>query len=698
MDTSVTHPRSRSRRSEGQRQPRQGDDVEWIMVVSRVVWEHVVLPEFVAPSHDRGVPLTVAQCCSVLGVAEALFPLVPRACRAIMGSQVAFNALYGSHYGMHHASRYFALKCAGEAGIPKCISWIVGGKSTRNNRRECVVVLRGLCAGGHLGMAKELVASGEYNPWTGSLWWPVGDPDLIEDLKEISHSKEIPCSVLYDACKGGNLDVVKWVMSTFEGVGTKPWELPMPFFAAVRWGHLDVVKWLASSTRAFKACKKMAVHQSSGCQWVDLIASVSLDVVKFCAELFCGVDGDTGDVGGCTPGYINDRDILQRFIYFSGSNFEEGCQWLKEKFSVSLCTAPELYCATSVQGLKWILQNYSVEPSQEILRIVFSKIADEELIQWLVKFFPSILELQPTPGTFARVCGNKRDSVEMVKCLFPKTGSLTPRHRRMCLLKALSRSNTAVADWLETTLHVMAEVNATPIITEGTFKRLCGSKRCGLSGVKWFLSKCTVSNLREEALIDAVEESQIQVALFLLGTFDVSVTPYVIQKALASGTEAQVKQPVPHGKQLDAAGVAEALSHCVIIHSGKAAKWLIQHFHVNESQVKMSNNHLLGVLMANSKKKCAEWLIQEFHVTLEEIGTMGDTYGYLTGRADVGTWKMMLRVFPEIDGSFAIRHLRELAGASPLHQHVSMEALGITKADITMPDSTLWSSVWVPQE
>ncbi|KAH3722807.1 hypothetical protein Pelo_18488 [Pelomyxa schiedti] len=119
--------------------------IDHILMVSRVVWDHIVAP-VVAP-HDvawLGTQVRPDDCVWVVAAAEALFPLVPRACRALL----AATLLEERHVPNATASRYAVLRCGGMAGgCARCIEWIIRNKATRNNAKECVAVLKGLCAG-----------------------------------------------------------------------------------------------------------------------------------------------------------------------------------------------------------------------------------------------------------------------------------------------------------------------------------------------------------------------------------------------------------------------------------------------------------------------------------------------------------------------------------------------------------------------
>ncbi|KAH3732033.1 hypothetical protein Pelo_17131 [Pelomyxa schiedti] len=104
------------------------DEVHKVMSISRLVWDHVLAPT-IAPqhphSHDRETrPPSRSKCVWAMAVAEALFPLVPRACRAVLaasGPRASWGGLRSS---------YFALECAAMAGGGS------GGGSSSERERE----------------------------------------------------------------------------------------------------------------------------------------------------------------------------------------------------------------------------------------------------------------------------------------------------------------------------------------------------------------------------------------------------------------------------------------------------------------------------------------------------------------------------------------------------------------------------------
>ncbi|KAH3714189.1 hypothetical protein Pelo_19303 [Pelomyxa schiedti] len=214
-------------------------------------------------------------------------------------------------------------------------------------------------------MAKELVeGGGESTPWSGCrlLRWPVNDPDVLDDIRAIQcHHLGSSQSVLYDACRGGHLEVVKWVVSKFHGGGDgmASWEIPMPFRVALRWGRMSVVKWLACSTGVVRACRKMARLRICGCDLGHFISSPNLEVLKFCTDLFCGDD------------MIPPANVCST----------EGCEWIKKRFRLD--PPDDQYFATA-GGTKWAIKSFHLQPTLDDLNFVCADLADQQLVQWMM--------------------------------------------------------------------------------------------------------------------------------------------------------------------------------------------------------------------------------------------------------------------------------------------------------------------------
>ncbi|KAH3743652.1 Ankyrin repeat protein [Pelomyxa schiedti] len=637
-----------------------------LMRVSRVAWDYIVVPAIVEPRRLRGRRPSVDECAWAMGLAEALFPLVPRACRLVMAATVSLD---GGLKALQ-SSRYFALMCSGVAGSPRCMEWIVRGKPTRNNARECVTLLKGLCAGGHVGMAQELVDNSSSEWKRGSFQWPANDPDVLDSLND--QKGKMP-SLLHGTCNRGNLDAVKWVISTFGAALSKSgWDLVQPFQIAVQQGHVDVVKWLGSSTGAVAACLAEFKNSELGFGVNYFSASPSLEVMKCCTEWF-RVSQDSASIF---------LDLFFVFRSTTGKNtddFEASCQWIKDTLSIEM--APSLYNITSTEALRWVISNFPSEPpTSNTLTRACCTIADVELVEWLLANYPSVGPI--TPETFVKTCENRKDSVLVLKFLLQTTppGFLTPENHKQCLEHALSFNNVTIAEWLERTFHVMDYVNSIPSLVDSCFRFICAENNSGVGGIEWFLSHLTIHSINEKSVHKAVgncfTQFKAQKALFLLKAFNIPICPKNKGAALnwivSHATLSEAKHLVSLG-EFSSQDIMEGLRLFRFCHSGKVVKWLIQQFNLDRQA-----RALLLCLVRSNKRNSAKWLISKFHVTLEECVAMTST----ACASEVATWKMLLDVYPEITDSFAKDHLREWVVASPHHLKVTMKKLGLKRDDI----------------
>ncbi|KAH3723192.1 hypothetical protein Pelo_18103 [Pelomyxa schiedti] len=173
-----------------------------------------------------------------------------------------------------------------------------------------------------------------------------------------------------------------------------------------------------------------------------------------------------------------------------------------------------------------------------------------------------------------------------------------------------------------------------------------------------------------------LEQGYIRSAMLLLNTFD----------------GLPVKELVSRGK-FSVDQIAETVSARLDVRSGKVVKWLIQEFNLNREQVNIDN--LVEDLINGNKSNCLEWLIRRFHLTLNEIARICSIDKIGRTNTSIGTWKMLLRVFPEMTAAFAMEHLRDFVTATPLHLEAAKKSLGITKAQATaaVDKRVLWSKL-----
>ncbi|KAH3744049.1 hypothetical protein Pelo_14554 [Pelomyxa schiedti] len=661
-----------------QRQERSG----YILSVSLTVWRDIV--PLAVPTGVRG-EWRVDDCVGLMALAEALFPLVPRACNAVMGAGAVEESVDddGGHETTKrtvvvvHTSRYFGLRCAGLAGSKRCAEWIVGhAVRTRNNNKECLTVLKGLCAGmimqdlcvalitqhegGHLEVAHELVDGSSY--YFKSLRWPRINPDVTDSIREMSETCH---SLLFEACRGGSLDTVKWVMSRFSGVGTADLELIKPFLCAVRRGHVDIVKWLASTTAVLVACRNSPLRRE------ELCGSASVEVVKMCTQWFFGTAAERRAALGF--------EVLLKYMELAEQRdcieFEEGCQWIKDTFDVPI--GSPLLSVKSYKGLKWVLDNY-LPPKSDLMN--FSSkflLADEEIVS------SYITDLWPvTPQDLVAACGNEKDNVETVKFILSMTTTApTLKCIRECLVQALLVNNTSIAKWLESTFRVMRRLKHA-LNTDDTLWRIARGNP-GSRGTQWFLSHANLPSITPitERTVSLLRRKPQEFWAFL-DALPVArrYRVYTVTCAVESWTLSQTQHFVSPESGYDAEKISRGLKSCRHVQSGKVVKWLIQTFSLTSYQV--ASVSMLRILIESNKIRCAEWLIHTFKITLAQVTPMLKTFQSATTKISVPMWKMLLRVFPQITAEFAKEHLMQFVFMSPLHTTVSIRTLGLSKDDI----------------
>ncbi|KAH3742597.1 hypothetical protein Pelo_15998 [Pelomyxa schiedti] len=659
----------------------------------------VVVPFFMSGCRRTRGALDRPTIVFLMGLADALFPLVALVCARTAGPDGDGGVYQDKMYRQTkcHTSRYFWLGCAAEAGSGRCVDWIMGRRGGgKNIEKECLAVLGGLCRGGHLEMAQQMVRSGEDSTQQPSppggrgvrLMWPSGSyrPDRM-----------MMRNLLTEACLGGNLECVKWLTSQF-GV-TSGWEFVRPFSATLVEGHIDILRWMVQHTdvvELYRKLKTVAKVRRPPRLGFNAFQSGNVEVVALWNDLF----NQNGFSFGMP--YLVD---FANGTNVKGPQLRESLEWIKNRMDEKPCVVEDLLGHIEcTEALQWITAAFSIEPTKGTLDLVCQECADVESIQWLVSTFSS--SIGPIGGdSFAKACGNKKDSVEVLKSLIlasphlGKTGN-DPTNKVDCLAEALVHNNTAVADWLEDTFHVMDTVNSNPALTEEMLLSIVGKElwfdqRC-LRGVEWFFSRVSLRNLGESSVAEAIDTSlhyNLDLALLIAKIFGNNVKPHpsrchkALRHAIRYHGLSDVKKLFPWLKGLGSASVVTSLAEDRLyrVQSGKAVKWLIQQLNMTEQDVKLSDNYLLFTLIHTGKKKCAEWLITQFNITLSEVAKMVDSRCKVIEpemRTNLGTWKMLLRVYPEMTADLVRQHFMAIATVTPLHIETTMKLLGVTVQDV----------------
>ncbi|KAH3762711.1 hypothetical protein Pelo_5442 [Pelomyxa schiedti] len=571
-------------------------------------------------------------------LAEALFPLVPRACSAATASlPCCLDAPISAK-----RSSYFALKCAAAAGGAsgergRCASWILSHKTSRNNRKECAWVLWGFCAGGHALAAVHLAGVSPQIPsgpnrgelsWIhrAGLHWPPGAG--ADDEAEVRKLWDDKGTALCDACREGHLDVAKWLVARF---GERDWKLFRPFLAALRGGHVDVAEWIASRAdvrRLFRRVNRWSLPAAFAAR------GGNLKVIKWCFGMF--------------PESIIDYVILDflRSENNTADELVEGCKWLVTK-----------NCSDS---LLW--ERYDIREGK-VVRWLVESVCDVRLVEWLMENY----SVQPvyTPIVFQ----NEKDSVPFTKFMLQTMKEIPSSDIQNSIHFALLAENLAIADFLDETFHV--EANKGP-------KRLlnCVEANYSCEALNWFLQHVPTESVEEEDVMQAIELAikegrwENRDALLLLKKFHISHHKRMRKPALTVVVTADISTAKQFASEwgFSQSEVAEVLaSEECKLSSSKVVRWLIGHYGLSAHQVKANNNTLLHKLIKGNKVSCAEWLIRTFDITLHEFSA----------------WMMLLRCFPEITPDIVRESFSRAVIVSPWHIEHALHTFGFTVAEIS---------------
>ncbi|KAH3731497.1 hypothetical protein Pelo_17669 [Pelomyxa schiedti] len=89
-------------------------------------------------------------------------------------------------------------------------------------------------------------------------------------------------------------------------------------------------------------------------------------------------------------------------------------------------------------------------------------------------------------------------------------------------------------------------------------------------------------------------------------------------------------------------------------------------------------------MLGHNKRGCAEWLFHKLKFTLPAVLSELENKRWLMAAVDIGTWKLILKLFPNITRDVAIMHFMYIIVSTPLHAQFTVNNinLGITLDDI----------------
>ncbi|KAH3759058.1 hypothetical protein Pelo_9128 [Pelomyxa schiedti] len=394
--------------------------------MSRIVWEHVVVPWVLPPVEvndcygypaDWLPPPSAVSC--VLATAEAMFPLVALASRAALLLQSK----------CHCASRrYPAIEAAAGALSPRCVAWLIlrnsrGGNSPpalpglssttgggggggdygtmeieRDRRRrrkgkEQVAVLGGLCAAGHLRMAQRFVENGcecwesdgggggsdTPPPKAWALWQSSGGVSVTCDSVTGRRSSDSAIGVTaHDEL--GCLSILDWSRAGKNGsAGYDEFWGKRGLFHIIeevsRNGHLEVLKWLVPNcVKEINKGNKMVLF---GCLR-KAFQNGNLHILKWLVDTF-----DLGDVvsgmelaSSFQPmkGRVSDVKLfVETFPHWDFSEPQDLAD------SAALCKGSS--ADETIEVCKWLKDRFSLKGSAFFSRLLVLG-REAKVIQW----------------------------------------------------------------------------------------------------------------------------------------------------------------------------------------------------------------------------------------------------------------------------------------------------------------------------
>ncbi|KAH3765863.1 hypothetical protein Pelo_2266 [Pelomyxa schiedti] len=685
--------------------PRHTSEVSRAVSTSLVVWEWV-LPWLVpgsllaSPDPCRRAPVKVKHAVALLGVAEAMYPLVGRACSSLL--------THWEHWSM-------AAGLAATAGSPRCVSWLVrnrdrhrygnmpetdddgddgdgdgGGEESsgmRMRRRRSrgnkafACVLGGLCVGGHLGMAKGLVDPGDCGSggggggvdW-GGLAWQDGDGDCVVDNGLVDHVRA--SDMLTRVCEKGHMEVAKWIIERFSVRET--WEFAGPLSAAVSGGHLALAQWMVATFDL--------VPKFGDCPWLDIhpdaCKSENLEVVKWCLETF-PVDK------------IRSYKILNACLSGKTSKCAELCQYVKERVPSLYPSTPSFYSICNLDVLKWAMHAFLVAaPTKDNVERMCAAPEGIPFCQWLVDERAFTL----TAAMFSCACKNSKDNAQTAKWLSTRV-PLSPEDICDAFVTALTHSNISIASWLDETFHILNPPNSSSLnlcsTSSSIFVKLCQNVQQyvpDVDGMEWFLNHSSMNGVDEAVISDCIQvvvkKPSFQVALFLMEHFHISepkrseLLAHILKEGVRSDTISPIKKLVSMGA-FSKESVAKCLANSVGLQSTKAARWLITHFHLEHQHITLDNNRMLFNVITWGQGSCAEWLINKFHITLDEFLNLKWEKDSLLW-IDLFTWKTIQQAFPGLTAAMVKDRFLPLVCKSPVIAQVAMKGFPflLTRDDI----------------
>ncbi|KAH3722616.1 hypothetical protein Pelo_18678 [Pelomyxa schiedti] len=509
-------------------------DVEGILRVSRVVWEMVVAPGWLdVPTDDD---LWCAASLDVIGLAQAMFPLVPRACHRVMAGPTDPD-------GDDPGSTYGIITIAARALAPSCIAWISNHRqigtitnirssssstssesdnSNNSNNNNLVVgststgnVPRLVAARALLGDRDHHDVTGagiemDHAPYSADASCVGGTLPLLWDGRCVARWRaaadycvvsgaENDARLCAEGGGGGGTEVVSLRQKVVEysraSCGRKA-------FSVCDTDNVEFAHWLVSVLGIEMDDAPWMFYQPIWCA----LYRADTQVVKWLFERFqlgerldplVLVDLFEWCVRGISPGtfrwFVEKKfpmplrtGVLVPTLLRNESASVEDCQWF-ESAILSVGVDDELLMQMqNPEVVKWVLTKVPLNPSEEALNVLCGNLGDVEFTQWLI----TEKKFTVTPQMFEFGCActtSKGGGLALAKWLSTRV-TLSQSDVTRSLLKALQVRKIEVAEWLENTFHVMNDVISQPGGAEIALTELCtGFNTSDTAGLRWFL-------------------------------------------------------------------------------------------------------------------------------------------------------------------------------------------------------------------
>ncbi|KAH3731864.1 hypothetical protein Pelo_9570 [Pelomyxa schiedti] len=705
-----------------------------------------------------GAPL-LDSILSTLRLGEAMFPIVGLCCRRV--TSTFQRRLCLSHY------RFIGI--AALAGAPACVAWLV--KSHRKTRmetmpkspsgvdariyddsghghcddepeqwargvtvKEVMWVMSGLCRAGNVRMLRAMFGGqrGEEaergSPSFPALW----DGRLIPEWEQRGRNANLGAdsgasdrianpttsprdymmqapsswihSITKEACISGNLETVKWVVYTFlvteesnEQWRQIGWFLTKGLTLALPRGHREIVEWLYDKLYLATGLRPPMCVLWQACEGKDPT------IVKWLLEK------------GLDPRKWN----IAPFVVQNKHSSVPLCKWLKDgKWWNCKSIKNTLRSVKNPDVAKWILTTFlKVSPDRNCVDHMCANLG-VEFTKWVYRTVP----FKATTDSFILACEHK-SSIPLLQWLSARV-SLLPSILIRALHRSLRFNHPETAEWLESTFHVMNQVNASDVVAGTILAKICNNPYCldQVEGLKWFLdhlsrhSNISVTLVRKAIRLATENMGANGLELVLKAfpaqfsqllrhpqrlsheeddggeSFPTSLLESMVVSFMSMGGLERLKWLLSTINQLSSPplltsdAVARVLNcdNYRFSHScpTKVMKWLVIQFRLNASHIKRDFNCLLYRNLNWNNRSGVKWLVTSFGITSQEVLDMFDRWLPFIPRLyglDLDTWNMLLAMFPPLDDVTVIRkHFMPILAQSAFIGRPTAARLGIS--------------------